>query len=110
ERLRHILAAQFPDEAVESLTIAPDLEHKLSGSYARGVLRRGSSYAAFLAVAEGESADSVDNALTFGLLWLDRLRQSNCRGTASELRLILPRNAGSRVAQLLAALNSSVRT
>ena len=110
ERLRRILAAQFPDDAVESLTIAPDLEYTLSGSYARGVLRRGSSYAAFLAVAEGESADCVDNALTFGLLWLDRLRQSNCRGTASELRLILPRNAGSRVAQLVAALNSSVRT
>jgi hypothetical protein len=110
ERLRRILAAQFPDDAVESLTTAPDLEYTLSGSYARGVLRRGSSYAAFLAVAEAESADSVDNALTFGLLWLDRLRHSNCRGTASELRLILPRNAGSLVAQLLAALNSSVRT
>jgi hypothetical protein len=110
ERLRHILAAQFPDESVESLTIAPDLEHTLSGSYARGVLRRGSSYAAFLAVAEGESAEAVDNALTFGLLWLDRLRQSNCRGTVSELRLIVPRKAGSRVAQLLAGLNSSVRT
>lgn len=109
ERLRHILGAQFPDESVESLTISPDLEHTLSGSYARGVLRRGSNHAAFLAVGEGESADTVENSLTFGLLWLDRLRQSNVRGTVSELRLILPRKAGARIAQLLAALDSSAR-
>jgi hypothetical protein len=109
ERLRHILAAQFPDESLESLTTSADLEHTLSGSYARGVLRRGSSQAAFLAVAEGESADAVDSTLTFGLLWLDRLRHSNSRGTVSGLRLILPKKAGARVAHLLPAVDSSMR-
>ena len=43
-RLSRLLAEQSPDETVESLTTASDLEHSLSGSYARGVLRRGSSY------------------------------------------------------------------
>jgi hypothetical protein len=40
--LSHILAEQFPDESLESLVISPDLEHSLSGNYARGLLRRGS--------------------------------------------------------------------
>ena len=109
ERLRHILATQFPDETLESLTISADLEHTLSGNYARGVLRRGSSYAAFLAAPEGESADTVRNSLTFGLLWLDRLRETSRRGTLSGLRLILPKHTGAGVAQLLAALDTSVR-
>jgi hypothetical protein len=42
ERLSHLLAEQFPDETVESLTISADLEHSLSGNYARGLPRRGS--------------------------------------------------------------------
>lgn len=108
ERLRRILEAQFPDDTVESVTIAADLEHTLSGSYARGVLRRGSNYTAFLAVPDGEAADTVRNSLTFGLLWLDRARQSNRRGSICGLRLILPRNTSSGVAQLLSAVDSSV--
>ena len=79
-RLSRLLAEQFPDETVESLTTAWDLEHSLSGSYARGLLRRGSSYWAFLGVSHGESADTIDNSLTFALLWLDRVRNSNRRG------------------------------
>jgi hypothetical protein len=70
ERLAQILGRQFPDETVASITTSADLEHSLSGNYARGVLKRGSSHTAFLAVADGEGQDTINNSLTFGLLWL----------------------------------------
>ena len=105
ERLAQLLAEQFPDETVESLTIASDLEHSLSGNYARGLLRRGSSRHAVLAVPGGESSDTADNSLTFGLLWLSRVRNSNAGGTIAGLRLILPKNTAKTVAHRFGALN-----
>ena len=104
-RLAHLLAEQFPDETLESLTVSPDLEHSLSGNYARGLLRRGSTYTALLAVPDGESSDTADNSLTFALLWLSRARQANHRGTIATLRIILPKNGSCTVAQRLAALD-----
>jgi hypothetical protein len=77
EQLHAVLAEQFPDDTVESLTISADLEHSLSGNYARGVLRRGSFQYAVLAVPSGESSGTIDNCLTFALLWLSRLRHSH---------------------------------
>lgn len=86
------------------MSISPDLEHSLSGNYARGLLRRGSSYVALLTVPDGESSETADNSLTFALLWLTRVRQSNHRGTIAALRIILPKNAGRVVAHRLPAL------
>ncbi len=105
DQLAHLLAEQFPDETVESLAISPDLEHSLSGNYARGLLRRGSAYVAVLAVPAGESSESISNSLTFALLWLHRARQSSCRGTITGIRVILPKNAGGIVAHRLAAVD-----
>jgi len=105
DRLTHLLAEQFPDEKIESLAVSPDLEHSLSGNYARGILRRGSAYVAVLAVPGGESSDATDNSLTFALLWLRRARQSGCRGAITGLRLILPKHSCSTVAHRLSALD-----
>jgi hypothetical protein len=105
DRLVHLLAEQFPDETLESLAVSPDLEHSLSGNYARGLLRRGSAYVAVLAVPGGESSDTIDNSLTFALLWLRRARQSGCRGAVTGLRLIVPKNTSSTVAHRFAALS-----
>jgi hypothetical protein len=102
--LRHVLAEQFPDESIESLTASPDLEHSISGSYVRGLLRRGSSRFAVLAVPDGESTDTTESSLTFALVWLDRARNSNRRGTVNALRLILPKGATRHVAHRAAAL------
>ena len=104
EQFRRILAEQFPDEVVESLTISADLEHSLSGNYARGILRRGSLQWAVLGVADNESADTVENSLTFALLWLERIRRSSRRGIVAGLRLILPRGGARVVAQRIGAL------
>ena len=53
DRVAQLLAEQFPDETVESLVVSSDLEHSLSGSYARGILRRGSAYVAVMVCACG---------------------------------------------------------
>ena len=104
-RLARILAEQFPDETLESLTISPDLKHSLSGNYARGILRRGSVRWALLAVPAGESADSAENSLTFALLWLEYARQSSQRSNIAGLRLIVPRGAGNFIAHRFPALH-----
>jgi hypothetical protein len=105
ERLRRILAEQFPDEVVDSLTISADLEHSLSGNYVRGILRRGSAEWAVLGVADDESADTIENSLTFALLWLERARQSSRRSTIAGVRLILPKGGTRVVAQRIGALH-----
>src|SRR5258708_15439682 len=105
DRLSHLLAEQFPDETLESLVTSPDLEHSLSGNYARGLFRRGSAHVAVLAVPAGESSDATDNSLTFALIWLRRVRESNFRGAITGVRIILPKNACGPVAHRLAALH-----
>lgn len=105
-RLAGVLAQKFPDEQLESLSVAADLEHSLSGSYARGILRRGPLRWAVLAVPDGETPASAENSLAFGLLWLERVRQSPRGGAVAGLRLILARETSGAVAHRLAALDS----
>jgi hypothetical protein len=104
EFLGHLLAQRFPDETIESLTASPDLEHSISGNYARGLLRRGSSYSAVLAVPDGESSEVTESSLTFALLWLDLARNSGRRGNVIALRLILPKGTARHVALRAPAL------
>jgi hypothetical protein len=105
EHLRRILAEQFPDETLEKISVAQDLEHSLSKIYTRGILHRGSSHVAFLAVPEGESQDALESSLTYGLLWLEKSRQSaKCAGLAA-LRLILPKGKSAILANRLRALD-----
>jgi hypothetical protein len=106
---RRVLAITDHSEDQLALTVSPDLEHSLSGNYARGLLRRGSTYAALLAVPDGESSETADNSLTFALLWLLRARQSNPSGAITTLRIILPKDTSPTVAHRLAALHSQCR-
>jgi hypothetical protein len=108
ERLKGLLASQFPDETVESATVSADLEHSLSGNYVRGLSKRGSRYEAFLAVLDGESQDTINNSLTFALLWLGRLHNGNQRGTVGGLRLIVPKESCRVVAHRIAALEPGI--
>ncbi len=106
ERLRRILAEQFPDETVEKISAAADLEHSLSRIYTRGILRRGSVSIAFLAVPEGESQEALESSLTYGLLWLDRSRHATKRTTLNTLRLILPKGKSDVLANRLRAVDT----
>lgn len=108
DQLRRILAEQFPDETVEKLSIAADLEHSLSRVYARGISRKGSTFCAFLAVPVGETADAVESSLTYALLWLQRSRESSAKRMVSFLRLIVPLGTASLLFDRLRALSSQL--
>jgi len=56
-------------------------------------------------VPGGESSDATDNILTFALIWLRRVRESNFRSAITGVRIILPKNACGTVAHRLAALD-----
>jgi len=105
EQLRRILAEQFPDETLEKISAAQDLEHSLSKIYTRGILQRGSAHVAFLAVSESESQDALESSLTYGLLWLEKSRQSAKRAALATLRLILPKGKSAILANRLCALD-----
>jgi hypothetical protein len=106
EQLRRILAEQFPDETVEKLSVAADLEHTLSGVYVRGICRKASMRGAFLAVREAETQDAIESSLTYALLWLERARQAGKKGAVSFLRLILPAGKSALLAHQLSALDA----
>lgn len=107
EHVKILLATQFPDETVESAIVFEDLEHSLSGNYVRGWSKRGSRHQAFLAVPDGESQDTINNSLTFALLWLDHLRNSSQRRSVGGVRVIVPKDTGNVVAHRVAALAPS---
>jgi hypothetical protein len=107
--IRRLCEHEFPNETLDSVTFAADLEHSLSGNYVRGVLRRGREAWAVFAVPEHESSQDPARCLTFALLWLDRLRHSDQQKNIAGVRLLLPANAAAPVAQLLPALHPDVR-
>jgi len=109
DRMKNLLAEQFPDETLESLTTSSDLEHSLSGNYVRGLLRRDSTATALLAVSDGESSETVEGSLTFGLLWLERLRERVARGTVDGLRLVVPSRAAKMIRHVCGALKPGFR-
>jgi hypothetical protein len=108
-RLRRILAEQFPDAAVESLTASPDLEHSFSGLYVRGKMQEGLRSWAVLAVAPGENAAAIEGILAFGILWLDWTRSHADRRPVEGLRLLVPDGTGRRLRERVLGLSSSVR-
>src|SRR5579863_6248477 len=108
-QLRRILAEQFPDETIEKLSTAADLEHSLSRIYVRGISRRGKFSVAFLAVPESETPDAIESSLTFALLWFDRSRQTAAGRNLSALRLILPKGQAAALAPRVSALDPHLR-
>jgi hypothetical protein len=118
ERFRQLLAEQFPDEDVHSLTSAPDLEHSFSGRYPRGVMGRGQRAAAVLGVSPEDDAAAIDAALTFGLLWLAWTREHPAQGARRAsarhriiegLRLFLPAGASAVTAHRIQGLASEAK-
>jgi hypothetical protein len=91
EQFRLFLRRQFPGYKLAELTTEADLEHSLSPAYPRALLRQGAS--AWAAI--GVPSDSVrpDGVLTFGLIWLDYMRQREPLLAIHGLILYLPAGA-----------------
>lgn len=89
---------------MESLVTAADLHHSLSGSYARGTMRRGSEAYAVLAASPNEDAATIDGILTFGLIWLQLTRDRARKYSVHGLRLFLPQRTSAVTAHRMGAL------
>ena len=105
-RLVRMLERGFPDLRVDGLTSATDLKRSFGPIYCRGMLRRGRSAFAVLGVNAQEMQPSIDASLTFGLLWLDHLRQREAvRAVVEGLKLFVPPGTSAVVRERMAHLN-----
>lgn len=107
-RFSRVLAEQFPDASVESLTTAADLKRSFSALYTRGMMTEGRSSWAVMAAAPSENSTTSDGILSFGLLWLDWSRKHSSRRPIEGLRLFLPQGQSRVTMERARALNSSV--
>jgi hypothetical protein len=88
ERFRRSLLRQFPSWRIAELSTEADLHHSLSPSYPRALLRKGAT--ALAAIGAAEDSLDVDGVLTFGLIWLDYLRQREKRVAIQGLAIFVP--------------------
>ena len=91
---------------MESLATSADLHHSISGSYTRGLVRRGSEAYAVLAASPNEDSATIDGILTFGLIWLQHTRDRARKYSVHGLRLFLPHRSSTITAHRMAALAS----
>ena len=88
EQFRRFLRRQFPACKLAELTTEADLEHTLSPAYPRALLAARRS--AWAAIGVAPDAMHPDGVLTFGLIWLDYLRQREPSLAIQGLILYLP--------------------
>lgn len=103
ERFRRALRRQFPGWRIAELSTDPDLHHTLSPSYPRAFLRNGS--AGLAAIGAAEDALAPEAVLSFGLIWLDYLRQREPRVSLHTLAIFVPAAAAAVTAHRIRFLN-----
>jgi len=106
---KKLVQEKFPDETVESLTTARDLQHSLSGCYVRGVMHAGGRAWALVGVSSAEPREVQDRILTFALIWLDWVRSHIGRRALAGLRIFLPKGQWAQTAHRVHALTTTVR-
>lgn len=108
EFLRRILFRDYRDWTLAQLTSSPDLEHTLSPSYVRGVLRRGHEAWAVIGGPPAAPAATHDQILSFGLIWFDYLRLRAEDHVLAGLRIFVPEGRARATANRLAWLHPDV--
>jgi len=88
ELFRRSLHRHFPGWRIVELSTEADLQHSLSPSYPRALLRRGGS--ALAAIGAAEDAPAPEGALSFGLIWLDYLRRRDLKHRVEGLAIFVP--------------------
>lgn len=105
--VERVLRHYFPEEKVEGLRTAMDLERSFGPAYARGLQVRGAAAWAVIAINSDESQALVDGILTLGVLWLHACREQGAgRRIVEGLRVILPRAKSAVTAARLTWMNS----
>jgi len=105
ELFRMSLRRQFSGWKLVELSTEPDLHHSLSPAYPRALLRRGNQ--AIAAIGAGEDAIDPDGVLSFGLIWLDYLRQRETRLSVGTLAVFVPIGAENTTCHRVRCLNKN---
>ncbi len=101
-----VLLREFPRYKLDSISNRADLEHSCSPVYTRAVLRQGQSAFAVLGVSGDETQQSIDNALAFGILWMNHQREQLAgRAHVAGLKLFAPAGRGEILRQRMAHLD-----
>lgn len=110
EVFRRFLLREFPGFKIPELTAEADLEHSLSPSYPRALLRQGRAAWAAIGAGDGghNKAGNVDGVLSFGLIWLDYLRAREPSLSIRGLILFLPAGAEKTTCLRLLFLNPAI--
>jgi hypothetical protein len=107
-KLKRTIERHFPGFSIARLTTGIDLEKSFGPIYTRGLLRHGQTAFALLGVNATETQNSIDAALTFGILWLDLCRQSSTGAILVEgLILFVPAGCSAVVRERISNLNRS---
>jgi hypothetical protein len=106
--LRRWLAQLFPGAPSDGLTTEASLKDSLSGCYARGLLHEAGRSWAVMGVGPEESPAVIDGILTYGIIWLDFLRQRNPNRVITGLKVFVPHNFTETTQQRLAWMNRKV--
>jgi hypothetical protein len=106
ERFLAMLGREFHGWRIERTSQRSDRAHSFSSWYVRGVATQAGRCWAFLGMEESASPAGADNALAFGLIWLDWVRQNSGRSVVQGLRLFLPAECVPLVAPRAACLNA----
>jgi len=88
ERFRQFLTRQFPDWVPHEVSAEANLEQSLSPAFPRAFLRRGAHGIA--AIAAPPDVNDPSGILSFGLIWLQYLRERERKTAITELVLLLP--------------------
>ncbi len=107
--LEQALTRHFPGWTPEGFRSAMDLEHSFGPAYARGVLTKGQSSWAILGVGPEELPNTIDGALTLGILWLDYCRtHGDGRRVFHGLRIIVPAGCAATTRARMTWLNPAL--
>lgn len=106
--IERVLPRAFNEFKPEGLRSAVDLEHSFGPAYVRGLLARGQSCWALIAVGPDETQATIDGILTLGILWLDLCRANHPRRVVEGLKVIVPAGAAELTHSRMGWLNLSL--
>ncbi len=104
--LARVLTRYFADWKQGELYASADLEHSFGPAYVRGLLERGQSAWAVVAINGEETPSSIDGIATIAVLWLDQCRQRSAgRPVVEGVKVIVPARLAATTRARMAWLN-----